>query len=402
MPTIERIRINNYRALRDINFAAHSVNVIFGANGVGKTTFLDALSFVRECVADGPEGAAAERHHGIGLLTEGAPADQNRILIGFDTEAASYDISFGYANGRIEPYVGESLVSRNRGGLSLINRLSGSEKAQLYHEDLKTHVTLDLPDPERLALSNFMLLCPPEVEAEQVNNALRSIHFYSSRSVNLYQLRRLGSDGSVHTYPFNRWQNLWSALRNLQGRGPMDNRYKTIIGYMRDAFPQSFKDLLIEPLGPERVGGSIVEPKRANPILASGVSDGHLQMLGLLTSLFGDTINRPSVIMFDEPETSLHPHAIAVFAKAVKEAAANWDRQVFIATHSPVLLSQFSAAEVVVASLVDDGSTRLERLSEQAQLSDLLEDFSIGSLYMSQVVGAQGAPIVNPVGSLTP
>ena len=85
------------------------------------------------------------------------------------------------------------------------------------------------------------------------------------------------------------------------------------------------------------------------PIRASGVSDGHLQLLGLLTGLFGDMQDRASLLLFDEPETSLHPHALAVFAEAVCEAAKRWNRQVFLATHSPVLISQFEPSHVVVA-----------------------------------------------------
>ena len=126
----------------------------------------------------------------------------------------------------------------------------------------------------------------------------------------------------MHTYPWDRWQNLWSALRNLHDRRAQDDRFDTIIRYMRRAFPDSFKDLIFEQIGPDRVGGSFIERGRRQPIQASGVSDGHLQLLGLLTCLFGDTADRSSLLLFDEPETSLHPHAIAVFAEAAIEATA--------------------------------------------------------------------------------
>src|SRR5205814_3798150 len=137
---------------------------------------------------------------------------------------------------------------------------------------------------------------------------------------------------------WDRWQNLWSALRNLHDRRAVDSRYETILQFMREAFPGAFKELVFEQLGPDRVYANFIEQGRRHPIRASGVSDGHLQLLGLLTGLFGDAQQRFSVLLFDEPETSLHPHAIAVFAKAVKAAAEDWNRQIFIATHSPVLM----------------------------------------------------------------
>ncbi len=387
--SLERLIIHNYRCLRDIDVKVSSINVLFGPNGVGKTTFLDALSFIRECVSRGAAEAAADRHHGIGLLTDHLEPGDERIHIGIGVASADYAVTFGYSSGRIESFVGERLVSRSR-ELALINRIVGSDQATFYHEQLRRTYTIDLPDPERLALSTFLLYSIADIEATEVNALLKSLHFYSSRSVNLYQLRKTGSESSVHTYPFERWQNLWSALRNLQGRRAVDSRYDTIIGYMRAAFPDSFRDIVLEALGPERVGASFVEAGRRAPIQASGVSDGHLQLLGLLTALFGDTPHRPSVLIFDEPETSLHPHAIAIFAQAVHEAATEWDRQIFAATHSPILLSQFDPSEVVLAEMGADRFTTLRRASEVEEIRGLLEHYPLGSLYSAEEVGRQG------------
>ncbi len=366
------------------------INVLFGSNGVGKTSFLDALWFLHECSSRGAADPASDRHHGIGLLTDNTQPGDERIDIGVETDTAEYRVSFGYSSGRIEPFVGERLLSKNR-RIVLVNRVVGSDQATMYHEQLRQDVTIKLADPERLAFSNFVLFCPPEIEAQELSALLKSLHFYSSRAVNLYQLRRLGSDSGVHTYPFDRWQNLWSALRNLQGRRAVDNRYETIIKYMRVAFPDSFKDLVLDSIGNDRVGASFVEAGRHHPIQASGVSDGHVQLLGLLTALFGDTQNRSSILLFDEPETSLHPHAIAVLAKAIKEAATDWERQVFVATHSPVLLSQFEPADVVLAEMSEDRCTNLRRVSEATELRNLLDQYSIGSLYMAEEIGRQGA-----------
>ena len=83
-----------------------------------------------------------------------------------------------------------------------------------------------------------------------------------------------------------------------------------------------------------------MEKGRRSGIFASGASDGFLQLLLLLIALFSEG-TRESVLLFDEPEMSLHPWALVVFARAVKLAAEQWNKQVFLATHSPVLISQF-------------------------------------------------------------
>lgn len=391
MAELRRLTVHNYRCLRDVDFRPASINVVFGPNGIGKTTFLDALWFVRDCAIRGTAEAASARHHGIGALADNAEPGDERISIGIETPSAEYLVTFGYSSGRIEPFVGERLLSKLR-RIVLVNRLIGSDQAELYHEQIQQIVTIKLRDPERLALNNFLLFSEPREESLEVDALLKSLHLYSSRAVNMFQLRRLGSESSVHTYPWDRWQNLWSALRNLNDRRAIDDRFDTIIGYMRRAFPRSFKDLVLESLGADRVGGSFVEQGRSQPIQASGISDGHLQLLGLLTALFGDTPNRSSLLLFDEPETSLHPHAIAVFAQAVCQAAREWNRQVFIATHSPVLISQFQPADVVVAEAGEDRSTTLRRVSDIGQLQELIEHYSIGSLYMAEEIGQQSLP----------
>lgn len=389
MPELVRLVVHNYRCLRDIDFTASSINVLFGPNGVGKSTFLDALWFVRDCASRGPAEAASSRQHGIGVLTDNAEPGDERIHIGIGTKSADYSVTFGYSSGRIEAFVGERLTSRPR-NMALVNRIVGSDKAELYHEQMEQTISIKLRDPEKLALSNYLLFSEPRDDATEIDSLLKSLHFYASRAVNLYQLRVLGSESSVHTYPWERWQNLWSALRNLSSRRAIDDRFDTIIAYMRKAFPGSFKDLVLEQIGADRVGCSFVEQGRRAPIQASGVSDGHIQLLGLLTALFGDSRGRSSLLLFDEPETSLHPHAIAVFAEAAGEAAAHWDRQIFVATHSPVLISQFDPKEVVVAEAGQDRATALRRVSEIAEIHDLLEHYAVGSLYMSENVGPQG------------
>jgi predicted ATPase len=145
-------------------------------------------------------------------------------------------------------------------------------------------------------------------------------------------------------------------------------------------------------LFPARSYASFLERGRRKPILASGISDGHFQLLILLTALFSEGRHRYSLMLIDEPETSLHPWAIAVLAKAIKEATEQWGKQVILATHSPVLISQFDPDQILTVEQ-EDGRTRITRLSEVEEIKDLLQEYAAGSLYMSEMVGAQSKPV---------
>ena len=179
-------------------------------------------------------------------------------------------------------------------------------------------------------------------------------------------------------------------LRNLQDKRNVDERYDTIMRHMAEAFPV-FDDIVLEQTGPSSVYASFMEKGRRNGIFASGASDGFVQLLLLLIALFSEG-SRESVLLFDEPEVSLHPWALVVFARAVKLAAEQWNKQVFLATHSPVLISQFEPRDVLVAG-VEGGRARFDRLSEISEIRDLLEDYAAGSLYMSEAVAGQGPTV---------
>jgi predicted ATPase len=106
--------------------------------------------------------------------------------------------------------------------------------------------------------------------------------------------------------------------------------------------------------------------------------------------LFGDAKGKEGILMFDEPETSLHPHALAALAEAMQEAGDSWGRQVILATHSPALLSQFSPNQIFQSGY-SKSSAVFQRLDSIQSIRDLLVDYSVGSLYMAEAVGSQSA-----------
>ena len=388
---LKRLEIHNFRSLADVDVRIGDLNILFGPNGAGKSTFLDTVWFIRDCAISGVDAASSERSHGIGALWDGAREGDN-ISIKLETELAEYETSFGYSSGRIEPFVGETLNSKKR-RLRLIDRKIGSDKADFYHTNYDGLVTAPLREPEKLALTRYLALEDNSEEAYELDQLLHFVHSYQARAANLYSLKKRGAESSYQTWLTARGENLWSVLRNLHDRRGVDERHETILGFMKESFP-TFRDLLIEQTGPETVYGSFLEDGLRLPIKASGVSDGHLQMLIHLTSLFSEGKGRESLIMFDEPEISLHPYALSVLARAVKLAACEWNKQVFIATHSPVLISQFDPISILATGRLENGKTVMRRVSEMEDIKDLLETYAAGSLYMAEMIAPQSAASV--------
>lgn len=382
---LKKLTVTNYRSLAQVEMGMSNVNLLFGPNGSGKTTFLDAIWFVRDCAIRGVDVAASDRSHGIGVLWDRAKAGSH-IKIEIETNSATYAVQFGFSSGRIEPFVGERLTSKDDGSL-LIDRRMGSDKVQFYKANVDQLVTIELREPNKLALSRYLDFENDAYGAVEVDSLLKCTRNYHARSTDLYQLKTHGSASETTTRLYERCENLWSVLRNLRDEREInDPRYDIILGYMRQAFP-TFDKLYLEQQGANSVYGSFIESDHREPIRASGVSDGHLQLLTHLTALFSET--KPTLILFDEPEVSLHPYAISIFAKAVEDAARNWNKQIFIATHSPVLISQFGTESIIAVEIGTDGQTLMQRVNQLEEIQDLLDEYAVGSLYMAELIAPQ-------------
>lgn len=69
------------------------------------------------------------------------------------------------------------------------------------------------------------------------------------------------------------------------------------------------------------------------------LSSGHKIILLTITRLV-ETVQERSLVLFDEPESHLHPPLLASFIRAVSELLINRNGVAIIATHSPVILQE--------------------------------------------------------------
>ncbi|MGL4208162.1 MAG: AAA family ATPase [Candidatus Adiutrix sp.] len=162
--------------------------------------------------------------------------------------------------------------------------------------------------------------------------------------------------------------------------------YNKIIQAIRQVYP-IFDDFIFETTSNNHNPDTLVTlnwKQKGSPYLfgAWQLSDGTLRFIGLITALLQP--NRPRVLFVDEPELGLHPHAIRVLAGALNEAA--YDSQLIVGTQSIELLNSMTPKEVVTVNM-HHGETVLKRLS-QDDLGHWLKDFTLGDLWWKQVIQA--------------
>ncbi len=114
-------------------------------------------------------------------------------------------------------------------------------------------------------------------------------------------------------------------------------------------------------------------------------SDGSLRFFALTTLLNLPPEMLTDVIFLDEPELGLHPAAMTLVGGMIQ--AFGYDRQVIVATQSPLLVDTFSLNEIIVLEL-QDGETKIRRLDPD-EYQNWLKEYTTGELWQKNLLGGR-------------
>ena len=351
--TIEGFK--SFKALRDLPL--QPLNVLIGANGSGKSNFLDALELMRLCTKSGKVAFEYVQRAGGAdrLLHFGSKVTRDiKFKPSFHNDTGSYEIRLRHGDGDV----------LNPGASISV----GNQTADLHRHHLSA----------RSGVSPLAQTLRSRLESWS------SYHFHdtSSRSPiksgsDVHDNRHLRRDGS------NLAAFLYLLRKKYRGDYELVRRTVCLVApffedFMLDprALDQSKIDLEWQHVGSEAYFN------------ASSLSDGSLRFIALATVLLQPLSLRPSLILLDEPELGLHPYAISLLASLLKQASA--DSQIIVATQSPILLDHFDPEDVLVADRVD-GATTLRRLDSE-MLGSWLEDYSLGQLWEKNELGGRPSP----------
>ncbi len=128
-------------------------------------------------------------------------------------------------------------------------------------------------------------------------------------------------------------------------------------------------------------------------IAADSLSQGTLYLLAILT--LAHAPSPPSIVCLEEADRGVHPRMLREVRDALYRLSYPSDAgekrapvQVITTTHSPYLLDQFKdhPEEVVLASKRGNAATFM-RLSERADLLELMKEAHLGDLWYSGILG---------------
>lgn len=360
---IDKITLKGFKSIEALeDFELQSLNVLIGANGAGKSNFVDYFRMLRAMADEGFQKYVLEAGGSDGFLFLG-PKRTSEIFSRIEFGKNSYEHV-------LQPAAGGSLLiaSETTGYKDRTKAYSSRQESIL--KSIKHQKSYS--DPEYAGVGYYVY---DSVSSWTV------YHFHDTSA--LAPMRR---DQSLRDWERFRHDasNIAAFLGNLKEE--VKGSYELIRDTVRLIAP-FFDDFLLRPQKRgtnEQVRLEWQQKGSDFPFQPNQLSDGTIRFICLATALLQP--RPPATIVIDEPELGLHPYAISMLADLIRSAAER--TQVIISTQSPTLVDYFEPDEIVVVSR-QQGRSTFQRLDADA-LSAWLDDYSVGELWQKNVV--QGGP----------
>ena len=359
---LDRLTIQGFRSIRELNdFPLGKLNVLVGANGAGKSNFVDFFRMLR-------------------AMAEGA-------LVSFVRESGGAD-GFCFEGPKMTPLIkGHLAFGQNEYRFTLRPEVSGVMSV-LSEGALWTGGGNWSDDNGARAESHLK----DWLNSSGVIGRFGKEH-YVAESVSswvVYHVHDTSKTASMRRkHPVANHRELQPDAGNIapflrQIRKAHELHYRRICDTIRQVAP-FFEDFILEVEDEGENQTTRLEWKQKGssfPYQPWQLSDGTIRFICLATALLQPA--PPSTVVIDEPELGLHPFALETLAGLIHEASEK--TQLIVSTQSPLLLNQFNPEHVIVVDR-EGGSSRFQRLDVEA-LAVWLEEYALGELLQKNIIEA--------------
>jgi predicted ATPase len=372
---ITRLRLKRFRSLLWADIPLINPLFIVGKNGAGKSNFLKALEFLSSC-ASMPLESVFQLHGGLETMrfrTSGRSRPGNfgmRVDFKLPSGVEGW---YAFEIKAMTGYRFEVLKEQCSAGPHSFSRVGG--EITLSTSGITPGVTA-----ESLALP----LLGGTPEFKPVKELLGDIAVFSLEPRIIQEMQdpdaglSLKSDGS----------NLSSVLQNMSE--PAIRRLCQLLGSVvpgvSEVTPLKHGKKLTLRFKQTWNGDSQQMEESSHEAFA--MSDGTMRVLGILTTFLQN--KRPSVIALEEPESTIHPEALAALLDLIRGFADK--SQIIVTTHSPDLLeSNWIEPENIRVASWNKGVTQILPLGHASATS--LRQHLMGAGEMMRTEGLQPADL---------
>jgi len=422
---IRLIETKNFRSLKYISQPLSNFHVLVGANASGKTTFLDAISFIADLVMQGVDYAITQRTQNYVDLTFAGkggdielaiemeiPDEQASLLPEEKFDRIRYEVRFGLTADTKEHAIKEERVlllnseqARKKpndmmrmefpeyfdADHKLVNNTYNARQYKLtikkqergndnfYPETRKDSSGGWLPSfklgIKRSALGNL----PADVTRFPVSSWLKD---FLNEGVQLFildslNIRRASPPGQSRKFKTD-GSNLPWVIEDLKKRD-MD-AYRNWVDHIRTALPD-VKDVLTVERPDDKHRYLKIRYSNDMEVPSWLVSDGTLRLLALTLPAYLPDFG--GVYLIEEPENGIHPKAIETVFQSLSSV---YSAQILLASHSPVILSMVYLEDVLCFGKTPEGVTDIVRGSDHPMLKDWKGETNLSVLFAGGVL----------------
>ena len=373
LPTIESVRIAGFRSLADVELAdLGGLTVLIGANGSGKSNIIRFFEMLSWMLRSHRLAEFIERQGGADdQLFQGShltPRLTVELALRTDRGRNEYRFILTHAHPDRFIFTEEAFrfSSSNRPTRAKWQHLgSGHGEAQIV-EAAQGGATTRLNAKTAQTILHLLREC-----------AVYQFHDTSDRSA-----IKTSWDASDNYMLRSQGGNLPAVLHRLERTD--FNRFTLICRHIGRVLPVFDRFLLEESYG--KVALRWKAKGTDKTFGAHLTSDGSLRFFALVTLLNLPPEMLPSVVLLDEPELGLHPAAISLIGGMIRSLAK--ERQVVVATQSPLLVDAVELDQIVVLDL-KDGATMLRRLDPETYRKWLDDGYAPGDLWLKNLLGGR-------------
>lgn len=314
---VEEIRLQNFRAFDNARLRLSDLTMLVGRNGAGKSSVLDAVEFLREAVTDNLPNALARRDGFGGVLRKGAAEGEALgVAVVMKTTIATREVRMLYG------------FQVSDGGDAVTEVLQVSPQSSLGFR--RVNAMFESGRGIQPALPRDRLVLPLIADDQlwgAVWDTVAGMRAYeiAPRAVgdlalirNAHQLDRYGA-------------NAGDVLAEVQGRPAA---LAAVVDALREVTP-GIQTVRVGTMHGRRDITFGQAARGATVTLSTQqVSQGTLRALGILLALHQSPT--PSLVLLDEVEDSIHPHALDAVMEAVEAVLGRFP--VLVTTHSPEVL----------------------------------------------------------------
>ena len=348
-----RLAISGYRSLRDVRVTLGALNVVTGANGSGKSSLYRALKLLADIAQGriiqslaaegglqstlwaGPEAFSREVKAGKypvqGLVRKNAIS----LKLGFSGDDYGYAIDLGLPSSGIflnDPAIKvESLWTGERLGRSNAFATRTGPFVRIRNDNGEWREAYQQLEP----FDSMMTHCSDPREALELlvlRERMRDWRFYDHLRTDRDAPSRKPQVGTYTPVLAGDGSDLAAAVQTIREIGDAQQLDAAIA----DAFPGA----RVQVSGSD--GYFEIEMRQhglLRPLKAAELSDGTLRYLLLVAALLSP--RPPTLMILNEPETSLHPDLLPPLARLIEQAATR--SQVVVVSHAAALVSALEA-----------------------------------------------------------